>query len=141
MSHKSKHYTSNLSIHLIFVVKYRKQLLIKYGNEIKELLTKRAEMSDSFSIKEIEVDKDHAHMLIDYIPSEPISNIVKQLKSHSTFHIWEKYGKELSNQFWKRKMFWSPSYYVSSVGEVNREIVENYIKEQGTRPQTIHPRS
>lgn len=38
-------------------------------------------------------------------------------------------------------MFWSPSCYVSSVGNVDNEVVTEYIKAQGTRPQTIHPRS
>lgn len=141
MQHIGKHYESHLSIHLIFVVKYRKKLLIKYGEEIKDLLLERSNTSTKYQIREMEVDKDHIRMLIDYLPSESISNIVKQLKSFSVYHIWDRHGKELRQQFWKRKMFWSPSYYVSSVGDVNRDIVEKYIREQGTKPQTIHPRS
>ena len=41
-------------------------------------------MSNKYEIKEMEVDKDHIHMLIDYLPSESISNIVKQLKKFFT---------------------------------------------------------
>lgn len=141
MNHETKHYESHLSIHLILVVKYRKQLLIKYGEEIKELLKERSELSNTFEISKMEADKDHIHLLINFLPTEPISNIVKQLKSYSVYHIWDRHEKELKHQFWKRKMFWSPSYYVSSVGNVDREVVTKYIKAQGTRPQTIHPRS
>ena len=141
MNHETKHYESHLSIHLILVVKYRKQLLIKYGEEIKELLKERSELSNTFEISKMEADKDHIHLLINFLPTEPISNIVKQLKSYSVFHIWDRHEKELKNQFWKRKMFWSPSYYVSSVGNMDNEVVTEYIKAQGTRPQNIHPRS
>ena len=135
------HNISKLSIHLVFVVKYRKQLLIKYGNEIKQLMQERSDASKKFAIIEMEVDKDHIHFIIEYLPTESISNIVKQLKSYSVFHIWAKHEVELSRQFWKRKMFWSSGYYVASVGEINTTAIEKYIKTQGTRAQTIHTRS
>lgn len=53
--------------HLIFVVKYRKQLLIKYGNEIKQIFSDIAE-EKNFKIIEMEVDKDHIHLLVSYKP-------------------------------------------------------------------------
>lgn len=83
---------------------------------------------------------DHIHLLIDYSPTESISNIVKQLKAYSVFYLWKKNNDILKMQFWKKKMFWSNSYYVASVGEVNREIVTNYIRSQSTKEQKIHPR-
>lgn len=131
---KIVHNINKLSIHLVFVIKYRKQLLIKYGEEIKQLFQERSDVAKKFSIREMEVDKDHIHLLIDYEPTETVSNIVKQLKSYSVFHIWNRHP-ELKQQFWKRKMFWSNSYYAASVGDIEREVVEQYIKNQGSRPQ------
>lgn len=130
---------SNLSIHLIFVVKYRKKLLIPFGEEIKQLLLERASMSNKFEIESIEVDEDHVHMLINMSPHETVKNIVKQLKSHTVYHIWDRHP-ELKDQFWKKRMFWSNGYYVSSVGEADRETVRKYINQQGYKRQ-IHPRS
>jgi len=45
--------------HLIFVTKYRKKLLIKYGDEIKQILSDIVEEKD-FEIIKMEVDKDHS---------------------------------------------------------------------------------
>lgn len=120
-----------LTFHLIFVVKYRKELLIRYGKKVKELLLESANQSKKFDIEKIEVDKDHVHMIIKMIPTETISNIVKRLKSYSTYHLWRYDDVNLRNQFWKEKMFWSKSYFVRSVGNVDYDTVEKYVEEQG----------
>lgn len=139
---QSTNCVSDLKFHLIFVVKYRKKLLIKYGDKIKELLMACSDMNDKFEIESLEVDKDHVHMLISLHPTETIVNVVKKLKSYSTFHIWQYDPDNLTAQFWKKKMFWSSSYYVRSVGQVDLETVEAYIKNQGQekelRSRDIH---
>lgn len=53
--------------HFIFVVKYRKPLLTSYGQRMKVIFREIAGTSD-FSIKEMEVDRDHVHLLISSIP-------------------------------------------------------------------------
>lgn len=121
----------SLQFHLIFVVKYRKQLLIRYGDKIKELLLESAKQSKKFDITKIEVDKDHVHMLVEMHPTETISNVVKRLKSYTTYHIWQFDEDNLKYQFWKEKMFWSKSYFVRSVGDVDRDRVKAYIENQG----------
>lgn len=54
--------------HLIFVCKYRKKLLTKFGSEIKQLFLDIAEENDLI-IVEMEVDKDHIHLLVQYNPN------------------------------------------------------------------------
>ena len=45
-------------IHLIFVCKYRRSLLIRLSKDVKSIMFKIAE-ENNFGIKEMEVDKDH----------------------------------------------------------------------------------
>lgn len=69
MDYTSKNHSKYLLIvHLIFVTKYRKQLLIKYGDEVKQILRDIA-VEKSFGIIEMEVDKDHVHLLVQYSPT------------------------------------------------------------------------
>lgn len=136
----SKHCQFHLTVHIILVCKYRKKLLIKFGDEIKQLLLSRAAQSKTFEIKSIETDQDHVHMMIDFTPGETVQNIVKQLKSYTVFHIWNSHP-ELEHQFWKQKMFWSNGYFACSIGDASRETIQHYIETQGGRPQLIHPRS
>ena len=56
-----------LVYHIIFVCKYRKKLLIKYGKDIKQIMFDISKKYD-FDIKEMEVDKDHIHMMINSVP-------------------------------------------------------------------------
>lgn len=121
-----------LMAHLIFVSKYRKQLLIKYGNEIKQILSDITEEKD-FEIIEMEVDKDHVHLLVSYNPTQSILDIVRLLKQMSTYRIWRQNNNHLylSKQFWKEKTFWSDGYFACSIGNVSKETIEKYIQSQG----------
>lgn len=118
--------------HLIFVCKYRKHLLVRYGGQIKQLLNDIAEEKD-FEIIEMEVDKDHIHLLVSYNPTQSILDIVRLLKQMSTYRIWRQNNNHLhlSKQFWKEKTFWSDGYFACSIGNVSKDIIEKYIQSQG----------
>ena len=77
----------SLKCHLIFVVKYRHPLLKHKFIEttIKQSLIDA--QTDEFTIETFEVDVDHIHMLIDYVPQVSISQIVRRLKQHSAIAI------------------------------------------------------
>ena len=53
--------------HLIFVCKYRKSLLLKFGDFIKKEFYRIESISD-FNIVEMEVDVNHIHILVKYKP-------------------------------------------------------------------------
>jgi len=90
-----------LMVHLIFVCKYRKNLLIKYGDQVKQILNDIAKEKD-FKIVEMEVDKDHVHLLVNYNPTQSILSIVRLLKQISTYRMWRQNNNHihLSKQFW-----------------------------------------
>jgi putative transposase len=116
--------------HIIFVVKYRKPLLIKFGDFIK---TKIMEYSIvyNFEILEIEIDKDHIHILIKTDPIFLIVSIIRILKQRTSYDIWKHYEDELKHHFWKDRTFWSKGYFECSIGNVSKDIIEKYIQEQG----------
>ena len=118
--------------HLIFVVKYRKQLLIKYGNEIKQIFSDIAE-EKNFKIIEMEVDKDHVHLLVSHNPTQSILDVVRFLKQISNYRIWRQNNNciFLVKHFWKEKTFWSDGYFACSVGNASSETIQRYIKNQG----------
>lgn len=85
----------------------------------------------NFTIKEMEVDKDHIHMMIESVPKISPLQIVRILKQQSTVIIWKLYKNELQKQFWKENTFWIDGYFVSTIGEVSSNTLENYIRNQG----------
>ena len=71
----------SMKVHIIFVTKYRKKLfrLNKLADDVKQFLydvTRKYE----YTIIQMETDKDHVHILLEYSPKVSVSDIVKQLK-------------------------------------------------------------
>ena len=133
MDYTSRNHSKYLiMVHLIFVCKYRKQLLIKYGNQIKQILNDIAEEKD-FKIIEMEVDKDHIHLLVNYNPTQSILDIVRLLKQISTYRIWRQNNNHiyLEKHFWNERTLWGDGYFACSIGNVSKEIIEKYIQSQG----------
>lgn len=126
------HYVYNFSLtyHIIFTCKYRKKLIVKYGEDIKQIMFDISKKYD-FIIKEMEVDKDHIHMMIESVPKLSPLQIVRVLKQQSTIKIWRMYNKELSKYYWKEETFWTDGYFCSTIGEVSSETLKHYIQNQG----------
>ncbi len=125
----SKHF---LMVHLIFVCKYRKPLLSEFGHEIKEIIYDICQTYD-YQIIEMEVDENHIHLLLQYPPTISIVAIVRNLKQISTYRIWRQNNNHtpLSHHFWREKTFWSDGYFACSVGNASKEVIAEYIRNQG----------
>lgn len=131
MEYISENHSKHLLIcHLIFVCKYRKKLLLKVGNDIKTEIESIANHY-GWQIIEQEIDQDHIHILIRYSPKWSILEIVRLLKQLTTYRMWQKHNKYLSQHFWKERTFWSDGYFSCSIGNVSKEIILKYIQEQG----------
>jgi len=131
MKYKTKnHFKYRLSVHIILCVKYRKPLLDRFGDEIKQYVL---DISDGkrFSIDVLEVDNNHLHALVDFEPSCSIGYIIKTLKSGTTTKLWSKHSDVLKQHFWKRKVLWSSGYFACSVGGASVEKIKEYIENQG----------
>lgn len=120
-----------LQYHIIFVCKYRKHLLINCVTDDIKQLSYQISQKHNFTIKEMETDKDHIHYMIEAEPMMSISQIVNLLKSYTTYHIWKRYEKFLSNHFWKEHTFWTDGYFACSIGNVSENTLREYIRNQG----------
>lgn len=127
-TNRSKHY---LKIHLIFVCKYRKPLLMGNLNEDMKTILENITNNSDFSIEVMESDINHIHFLIRFIPRLSVSSIVRKLKQESTKQIWSLYSDVLSQEFWLEKTFWSDGYFACSIGEASLDTIREYILNQG----------
>jgi putative transposase len=122
-----------LRYHVIFSVKYRKNILV----ENKEIIYKSfntVEEKREFKILFKKVDGDHIHFYVEVPPNLTLVSVIRRMKQISTYYIWKQ--KDFSRYFWKEKTFWADGYFVSTIGEVSIKNLEEYIEKQG-----IHPRN
>jgi putative transposase len=138
MQENRNHSAFMLFYHFIFVVKYRKKLLSnkKYDDLIKRALVES--QTKNIKIEKMESDQDHIHVLVSCSPNVSPVQIASILKQKTTYELWETYESELKKEFWKEHKFWSPSYFVCSIGSVTKEAIERYISNQ--RNSTNYPK-
>ena len=128
--HSKNHSKFILTYHIIFVCKYREKVLSIFGEYIKQIMFDISKKYD-FEIKEMEVDKDHIHMMVSSVPKISPLQIVRVLKQQSTIGIWKDRYKEMKKIYWREKTLWTDVYFCSTIGEVSSETLKHYIQNQG----------
>ena len=126
---RTKHAVYDLKYHLVWIPKYRKQIL---GGEVskylKEVFQHIAEEYE-FSIDTMEVVADHVHIFIEVPPRYSPAQVVQILKSVSARKVFKKFPK-LRKELWAGE-FWNDGYFVRSVGDkVTADIIRKYIEYQ-----------
>jgi putative transposase len=124
-----RHVVFMLHAHIVFVAKYRKNVMT---NRVSELIKKCFEdvcVSYEVELEEYQSDKDHVHLLVSYPPKIKLSSLVASLKIKSSKAIRQQNFEEIRNALWG-KHFWSPSYCIVSTGGAPLQIVKKYIENQ-----------
>ena len=119
-----------LKCHLIFVCKYRRNILDGKLSEYMKQRCMEISKKASFEIEASETDKNHIHFMITYHPNVSVSSIVRKLKQETTHSVWKDFP-ELRKIYWKEHTFWSDGYFVCSIGDANSDTIRNYIENQG----------
>lgn len=57
--------------------------------------------------------------------------VCKYRKQESTHRLWKAKREYLRKQYWGENTLWSDGYFVSTIGNVGKEAVEYYIRNQG----------
>ena len=130
MYNSKNHSKFILRYHIILVCKYRKNLMIQYGEFVKENMLSISQKYN-FTILEIEVDKNHIHLLVESEPKISPLIIVRVLKQQTTIRLWKEFSDKLQKHFWKERTFFTDGYFVSTIGEVSTETLRKYIQNQG----------
>lgn len=126
----TRRYIYNFHYHLIWVTKYRNKTFTTdaLANEMKEILSGIAE-ANKIVIENMEVMPDHVHMLISFPPSKAPPSAIKALKGRSAYMFLKRHPEIRQSQYWGGHL-WSPSYYMSTLGNMSKDVVERYINDQ-----------
>ena len=122
----SSHTVTRLTVHLVWVTKYRYQVLQgEIQRRCRALIIQICDTEDVRILKGV-VSKDHVHMHIEYPPSKSISELMRKIKGR-TSRILQKEYSELRRRYWG-KHFWGIGYGAWSTGNVTDKMVEEYLK-------------
>lgn len=123
---RSGHTVTRLTVHIVWVTKYRYQVLKgEIQKRCRELIIQICDAEDIKILKGA-VSKDHVHMHIEYAPSKRISDIVKSFKGRTSRLLQQEYP-ELQKRYWG-KHFWAIGYGARSTGNITEELVAQYLE-------------
>jgi putative transposase len=122
----SSHTKFDIRIHLVWVTKYRyKVITIPIGKRLIEII-RTVCTNQNIKIINGTVDSDHIHMYLSIPPSLSVSKVAQLIKGISSNKIMQDFP-ELEKRYWGRQ-FWARGYFVSTVGMIDQETIQNYIK-------------
>ena len=116
---------SALHVHLVFVTKYRRDVL---NDDMLTLCeTTMREVCDDFEARLVEFngEDDHVHLLIEYPPTVQLSRLVNSLKGVSSRRLRQRFRLRTH-----RDHLWSPSYFAASCGGAPLSIIREYVEQQ-----------
>ena len=130
---RNNHSVSRLLVHLVFVVKYRHSVIsdavwtsLRYGFDLS---AKRLDLV----LVELNHDKDHVHLVVEYPPKVSVSDLANALKGNSSFVARRDCKEELRKKLWG-SAFWTPSFFAASCGGAPIETLKLYVQSQQTKP-------
>lgn len=126
----NRHSCFLLQYHMVLVTKYRKPVL---DGEVKDLIYKT--IQDIFDEKglqilEINGEKDHIHILFEADPFTAPGELVNIVKTKTSRFARKKYGDTILKKYYWKPLFWSDSYFITTVSENSLQTVQEYIKNQ-----------
>ncbi|MDE2026453.1 MAG: IS200/IS605 family transposase [Patescibacteria group bacterium] len=131
--HKS-HNVSVLLYHFVCPAKYRRVVFIEEVDEtLKEVCLEISLRYDIIFI-EIGTDADHVHFLIQSVPVESPTKIIRTIKSITAKEIFKRHP-EVKQKLWGGE-FWAKGFYVNTVGmHGNENTIQAYVRAQGNEKE------
>jgi len=131
--HKS-HNVSVLLYHIVCPAKYRRVI---FTDEVDEALKEVCmEIGKRYEIHFVEIgtDKDHVHFLVQSVPMNSPTKIVKVIKSITAREVCRRVPS-VRKELWGGE-FWTDGYYVNTVSKYgNEDVIRKYVEGQGGKGQ------
>ena len=127
--HKS-HNVSVLMYHLVCAAKYRRVVMSAHVDEMLKQACLEIEKRWEIRFLEIGLDRDHAHFLIQSVPTYSPTRIVTTVKSLTAREVFA-HAPEVKQKLWGGE-FWGKGYFVNTVGQHGSEkVIAAYVANQG----------
>lgn len=125
----NRHCCYYLQYHMVLVTKYRHPVIKgNVENRLHEIVADLLKGAKC-NLLEINSNEDHVHILFEAPPQVALSTLANNIKTVTSRRLRKEFAEQLAPYYWK-PYFWSESYFVATVSERTKEVVQQYIKQQ-----------
>ena len=133
---RTKHAVYDLKYHLVWIPKYRKNILDKEVSEYLKVIFSKIAEEYEFKIDTMGVMEDHVHIFVEVPPRYSPARVVQIMESISAREVFSQFP-DLRKQLWAGEL-WNDGYFVRSVGDkVTADIIRKYIEYQAHEDDSI----
>jgi len=126
------HTVTGLTVHLVFVTKYRYPVLTgDIQRRCRDLVRQICDAEDVRILKGA-VAHDHVHIHVSKPPRLSESELVRKLKGRTGRKLLLEYP-ELKRRYWGGH-FWAIGFGAWSTGNITKEMVNKYLKHHNEKP-------
>ena len=131
------HNVSILVYHLVCSAKYRRAVVTPaVDSVIRDVCLA---IADRYEIRFLEIgtDRDHVHFLVQSVPMDSPTKIVRVIKSLTAREVFQRVPT-VKKHLWGGE-FWSDGYSIATVGQHGTEAqVRDYVANQGRKNEYKH---
>ncbi len=120
-----RHSVHLIVYHLIWCPKKRRRVLVGPIQKRLEQIIHEVIDEHEWQLIELAIQPDHVHLFVRTNPSTLPSNIPRLIKGRSSRLLRQEFA-----HLWNLPALWSPSYFLSTAGNVSSETIERYIQQQ-----------
>ena len=125
---QASHVFYRCQYHIVWTPKYRFKILTgKVGKEVYRSIYVFCNMKKCHVV-ELNVQRDHVHLLVRTPPSLSVSELVGFVKGRIAIKLFNKFPYLRKKKLWGNH-FWQRGYFVDSVG-ANEAIIKRYVRYQ-----------
>ena len=114
--------------HIVWTPKYRYKILTGELKAEVDRCIRLFSNQKSGKVEELNVQKDHVHLIISIPPKVSVSEMVGILKGRTAIRVFSKFKKLKERPYWGNH-FWAKGYCVDTIG-LNIEMITKYVRYQ-----------
>ncbi|MBU2589850.1 MAG: IS200/IS605 family transposase [Nanoarchaeota archaeon] len=131
------HCSYRIRYHMVFVIKYRKNLIIPQIFEHIKSICKDIEKRYYLHFDAIGYEENHMHIVVEGAPRYSPSRIMQICKSILAIQIFKQFPK-IREELWGGE-FWSDGGHIDTVGDGRGlDEVKKYVKNQGRNIEQLN---
>ena len=126
----NRHSCFLLQYYIVLVTKNRRPVLTGAVKELVYQVIQDIFDEKGLVILEMNGESDHIHILFEADPFTAPGTLVNIIKTKTSRYARTQYGDTFLKEYYWKPLFWSDSYFATTVSENSLQMVQEYIKNQ-----------
>jgi putative transposase len=132
---KLSHSIWHCQYHIVWVPKYRYRILSGPLRDATEMGIQAICGYAGCEVTELNVQRDHVHLMVMIPPKISVSNLMGRLKGQTSMKLFNQFRDLREKPYWGNH-FWSKGYCVDTLG-LDSEMIRKYIQYQEKKEKQI----